>query len=320
MPISAKWKHKSSIHIGFIAFNGGVTTFFAKSVCQILVIFLWSGLYVASRIPRKLRKFKIEASVLYWMTTNLIIKLFWKFQAGNWCIFQGGKACMFEQYRSLFNNDFFNKIDIKYDLRDSNRVEQPICSMTRYGLKHIGYQGASLWNPLPHDLKDCINLKSLQSLIQSCNDPVCPCGSCHDDVIKWRHFPRYWPFVRGIHRSPGEFPTQKPVTRSFDVYFDLRPNKRLSKQSWGWWFETPSRPSWRHRNVYFVNFSHVVTILSCVWMYFLCHWHQGLTMYVSQTAHNHPHHHLHNRFHLLHFICVYFTHFSIVLSVNSSAS
>ena len=34
MPISAKWKHKSSIHIGFIVFNGGVTTFFAKSVLQ----------------------------------------------------------------------------------------------------------------------------------------------------------------------------------------------------------------------------------------------------------------------------------------------
>ena len=32
MPISAKWKHKSSIHMGFIVFNGGVTTFFAKSV------------------------------------------------------------------------------------------------------------------------------------------------------------------------------------------------------------------------------------------------------------------------------------------------
>ena len=47
---------------------------------------------------------------------------------------------------------------------------------------------------------------------------------------------------------PGEFPTQRPVTRSFDVYFDLRPNKRLSKQSWGWWFETQSRPLWRHRN------------------------------------------------------------------------
>ena len=47
---------------------------------------------------------------------------------------------------------------------------------------------------------------------------------------------------------PGEFPTQRPVTRSFDVYFDLRPNKRLGKQSLGWWFETLSPPLWRHRN------------------------------------------------------------------------
>ena len=46
----------------------------------------------------------------------------------------------------------------------------------------------------------------------------------------------------------GEFPTQRPVTRSFDVYFDLRPNERLSKQSWGWWFETLSRSLWRHHN------------------------------------------------------------------------
>ena len=39
----------------------------------------------------------------------------------------------------------------------------------------------------------------------------------------------------------GEFPAQRPVTRSFDVFFDLRLNKRLSKQWCGWWFETPSR-------------------------------------------------------------------------------
>ena len=44
----------------------------------------------------------------------------------------------------------------------------------------------------------------------------------------------------------GEFPTQRPVTRSFDVFFGMCLNKRLSKQSWGWWFETPSRPLWRH--------------------------------------------------------------------------
>ena len=179
----------------------------------------------------------------------------------------------------------------------------------------------------------------------------------HDDVIKWKHFQRYWPFVRGIHRSPvnfphkgqwrgalmfslictstddwaynrdagdlshrthydvtvmkdfvvlalyaaffvcfyycdmtriletknthiiksycqwgkpgelgvklpawwrhqmetisaslalcagnspvtGEFLSQRPVTRSFGVFFDPRPNKRLSKQWWAWWFMT----------------------------------------------------------------------------------
>ena len=36
----------------------------------------------------------------------------------------------------------------------------------------------------------------------------------------------------------GESPQQRPVTRSYDVFFDLRLNKRLSKQSWRWWFET----------------------------------------------------------------------------------
>ena len=46
----------------------------------------------------------------------------------------------------------------------------------------------------------------------------------------------------------GEFPTPRPMTRSFEISFYMRPNKRLSKQSWGWWFETPSRPLWRHGN------------------------------------------------------------------------
>ena len=52
----------------------------------------------------------------------------------------------------------------------------------------------------------------------------------------------------GNSPASGEFPAQRPVTRSFDVFFDLSLNKRLRKQSWGWWFETISRPLWRHRN------------------------------------------------------------------------
>ena len=76
-------------------------------------------------------------------------------------------------------------------------------------------------------------------------------GSCHDDVIKWKH---YWmktllALCAGNSPVTGEFPSQRPVTRSFDVFFDLRLNKRLSKQSRGWRFETPSRPLWPHHNV-----------------------------------------------------------------------
>ena len=44
----------------------------------------------------------------------------------------------------------------------------------------------------------------------------------------------------------GEFPAQRPVTRIFNVFLYLRLDKQLSKQSWGWWFETPSHPLWRH--------------------------------------------------------------------------
>ena len=53
----------------------------------------------------------------------------------------------------------------------------------------------------------------------------------------------------GEFTGPSEFPTQRPVTRSFDVFFDLRLNKRLSKQPRGWWFETQSWSLWRHCNV-----------------------------------------------------------------------
>ena len=77
-------------------------------------------------------------------------------------------------------------------------------------------------------------------------NPIC----LHEDVIKWKHITRYWPYVRGNSPVTGKFRAQRPVTRSFDVFFDLRLNKPLSKQSWGWWFETPSCSLWRHYNIF----------------------------------------------------------------------
>ena len=68
----------------------------------------------------------------------------------------------------------------------------------------------------------------------------------------WRHqmeiFSALLAHCAGNSPITSEFPSQRPVTRSFDVFFDLRLNKRLSKQSRDWWLETPSRPLWRHSN------------------------------------------------------------------------
>ena len=68
----------------------------------------------------------------------------------------------------------------------------------------------------------------------------------------WRHqmetFSALLAICAGNSPVPGEFPAQRPVTRSFDVFFDPRPNKWLSKQPLGWWFETTTRSLWRHCN------------------------------------------------------------------------
>ena len=65
-------------------------------------------------------------------------------------------------------------------------------------------------------------------------------------ITWWRHqmeaFSALLAICVGNSPVTGGFPTQRPVTRSFDVFFYLRQVKRLSKRWWGWWFETPSYP------------------------------------------------------------------------------
>ena len=80
----------------------------------------------------------------------------------------------------------------------------------------------------------------------------------------------------------GEFPAQRPVTRSFDIVFDLRLNKRLSKQSWGWWFETPSCPLWRHCNG---SMRTVFPLLCCVMVWFRAPIHIKMSSYQYRKSH-----------------------------------
>ena len=73
----------------------------------------------------------------------------------------------------------------------------------------------------------------------------------------WRHqmetFPRYWPFVRVIHRSPVNSPQKGQWRGALMVSLICAFNKRLSIQSWGWGLETPSRSLWRHCNEIFTG-------------------------------------------------------------------
>ena len=87
---------------------------------------------------------------------------------------------------------------------------------------------------------------------------VCTCNQLRNPDYKrfskswWRQQMETFSALLAIYagNSPvsGEIPAQRSVTRSFDVFFDLCLNKRLSKQWWGWWFETLSCPLWRHSN------------------------------------------------------------------------
>ena len=79
----------------------------------------------------------------------------------------------------------------------------------------------------------------------------------------WCHqmepFPRYWPFVR-----TGEFPSKWPVTRSLDVFFEMRLNKRVDNQSRGWWFLR------RHRAHYDVTVMSVPDTRGMLGLYVIC--------------------------------------------------
>ena len=64
----------------------------------------------------------------------------------------------------------------------------------------------------------------------------------HTSSSWWRH---HWSFVRGIHRCPVNSPHKGQWRGALMFSLICALNKRLNKQSWGWWFETPARSLWR---------------------------------------------------------------------------
>ena len=103
---------------------------------------------------------------------------------------------------------------------------------------------------LPPHTEICLpilcNLKSYWLFLRDCRVQLSFKNGVFRTVTSWwRHqletFSALLVICAGNWPVTGEFPEQRPVTRSFDIFFDLHPNKQLGQQSRGWWFETPSR-------------------------------------------------------------------------------
>ena len=103
----------------------------------------------------------------------------------------------------------------------------------------------------------------------------------------WRHqmetFSALLALCAGNAPVTGWFPSQRPVTRNFDVFFDLRLNEWLSKQSWGWWFETPSGSLWRHCNETWSLFA-LILLYHTLRCYFLSQSHVIITLWHGNTC------------------------------------
>ena len=120
-------------------------------------------------------------------------------------------------------------------------------------LKNIGTQAQGKLN-MYHLLTSSLLICNICMAITT----ICVHSCAHDDVIKRKHFLRYWPFVWGIRRSPVNSP-HKGQWRGA-LIFSLNwawTNEWMGKQSRRWWFETPSRSLWRHCNASGTIWSHV---------------------------------------------------------------
>ena len=77
-----------------------------------------------------------------------------------------------------------------------------------YPLHTLSFNELFIGNPMPHIKYVMVIAHALLTILSPCVATYSHTTNLHDDVIKWEHFPRYWPFVRGIHRSPVNSPNK----------------------------------------------------------------------------------------------------------------
>ena len=72
----------------------------------------------------------------------------------------------------------FSKASTPYNLRDDNKLMQPLKRTIPYGIKSLAYYGTHLWNSLPHDIKGALTLNIFKTLLRKWVGPTCGCSVC----------------------------------------------------------------------------------------------------------------------------------------------
>ena len=117
----------------------------------------------------------------------------------------------------------------------------------------VEFECFSLKNCLSELILFCVILLFHMTVDNATNEDWCVVilymrSDYHDGVFKWSNFPLLALYA-GNSPFTGEFPSPRPVTRGFDVFFDSICAWINATQSWGWWFEKPSHSLWRHSNI-----------------------------------------------------------------------
>ena len=124
-----------------------------------------------------------------------------------------------------------NDIYIIYRLHTVTRTNQKV---------EIFKWSLSIWMVLKLGRSEII----VHHLCCSCPDYFARSSAAHDDVIKWKHFPRNWPFVRGIHRSPVNSPHKASDAELWCLLWSVPEQTVEQKQLSRRGFEMSSRSFW----------------------------------------------------------------------------
>ena len=230
-------------------------------------LLLWISFSSESHLQRSHRLYSAEHQSLHYYSfiwgTNLVIirPADARLSANLWLITNS----------DLFPQKFLSSNHLlKWRMRSSRltalyELLVPLCGSSRSGIHcdNLCGNGGSIWILKTQPIHS-FSVTSVCFIMYS-SRIIIPCLLWFIfSAASWCHqmetFSTWWVLCAVNSPVTGEFPSQRPVTWSFDVFFDLLLNKHLSEQLWGWWFEMQWPSLWRHWNDIVLDYLHIIIV------------------------------------------------------------